>query len=43
VLFSVLAYAVAVTLPLRHRQHGGTLTTAALLETLQPLGLAELS
>jgi transposase len=43
VLFSVLAYALAVTLQLRHRQHGGTLTTAALLETLQPLGLAELS
>jgi len=43
VLFSVLAYARAVTLQLRHRQHGGTLTTAALLETLQPLGLAELS
>jgi transposase len=43
VLFSVLAYAMAVTLQLRHRQHGGTLTTAALLEALQPLGLAELS
>lgn len=43
VLFSVLAYALAVTLQLRHRQHGGTLTTAALLEALQPLGLAELS
>jgi transposase len=43
VLFSVLAYAVAVTLQLRHRQHGGQLTTAALLEALQPLGLAELS
>jgi transposase len=43
VLFSVLAYALAVTLQLRHRQHGGTLTTAALVEALQPLGLAELS
>jgi hypothetical protein len=43
VLFSVLAYALAVTIQLRHRQHGGTLTAAALLEALQPLGLAELS
>jgi transposase len=43
VLFSVLAYALAVTLQLRHRQHGGTLTTAALLEALQALGLAQLS
>jgi transposase len=43
VLFWVLAYALAVTLQLRHRQHGGTLTTTALLEALQPLGLAELS
>jgi transposase len=43
VLFSVLAYALAVTIQLRHRQHGGTLTTAALLEALQPLALAELS
>ena len=43
VLFAVLAYALAVTIQLRHRQHGGTLTTAALLEALQPLGLAELS
>jgi hypothetical protein len=43
VLFSVLAYAMAVTIQLRHRQHGGTLTTAALLEALQLLGLAELS
>ena len=39
----MLAYALAVTIQLRHRQHGGTLTTAALLEVLQPLGLAELS
>ena len=43
VLFAVLAYALSVTIQLRHRQHGGGLTTAALLETLQPLGLAELS
>jgi transposase len=43
VLFSVLAYAMAVAIQLRHRQHGGTLTTAALLEAVQPLGLAELS
>jgi transposase len=43
VLFSVLAYAMAMTIQLRHRQHGGTLTTAALLEAVQPLGLAELS
>lgn len=43
VLFSVLAYALSVTLQLRHRQNGGSLTTAALLEALQPLGLAELS
>lgn len=43
VLFSVLAYALSVTIQLRHRRHGGTLTTAALLEALQPLGLAELS
>jgi transposase len=43
VLFAVLAYALSVTIQLRHRQHGGDLTSAALLETLQPLGLAELS
>jgi transposase len=43
VLFSVLAYALAVTIQLRHRQHGGTHTTAALLEALRSLGLAELS
>jgi hypothetical protein len=43
VLFSMLAYAMSVTIQLRHRQHGGNLTTAALLEALQPLGLAELS
>jgi transposase len=43
VLFSVLAYAMSVTIQLRHRQHGGTLTTAALLEAVQNLSLAELS
>jgi len=43
VLFSVLAYALSVTIQLRHRQQGGGLTTAALLEKVQPLGLAELS
>jgi transposase len=43
VLFSVLAYALSGTIQLRHRQHGGTMTTAALLEALRPLGLAELS
>jgi transposase len=43
VLFSVLAYALSITIQLRHRSQGGTLTTAALLEALQPLALAELS
>lgn len=43
VLFSVLAYALSVTIQLRHRQHGGTLTTAALLEAVADLDLAELS
>lgn len=43
VLFSVLAYALSVTIQLRHRHHGGSLTTAALLAALQPLALAELS
>jgi transposase len=43
VLFAVLAYALSVTIQLRHRRHGGSLTTAALLEALQPLSLAEVS
>jgi transposase len=43
VLFSVLAYALSVTIQLRYRQQGGELTTAALLEKLQSLQLAELS
>jgi transposase len=45
VLFSVLAYALSVTIQLRYRQHGTdqNLTTPALLETLQAVQLAELS
>ena len=43
VLFWVLAYALSVTIQLRHREHGGERTTPALLEALQPLGLAEWS
>ncbi len=43
VLFAVLAYAMSVTLQLRHRQNGGTLTTPALLEALERVQLAELS
>ena len=43
ILFSVLAYALSVTIHLRHRQQGPNLTTTALLEALQPIGLAELS
>jgi transposase len=43
VLFAVLAYALSVTIQLRHRRQGGTQTTAALLETLEPVQLAELS
>jgi transposase len=43
ILFSVLAYALSVTIHLRHRQRGPHLTTTALLEALQPIGLAELS
>jgi hypothetical protein len=43
VLFAVLAYAMSVTLQLRHRAAGGELTTAALLERLQTVELAELS
>ena len=39
----MLAYALSVTIQLRYRQQGGELTTAALLEKLQPLQLAELS
>jgi transposase len=43
VLFSVLAYAMSVTIQLRYRQRGADLTTAALLEELQSVQLAELS
>ena len=43
VLFAVLAYALSVTLQLRHRRGGGEQTTAALLETLERVQLAELS
>jgi len=43
VLFSVLAYALSVTIQLRYRQQGTRLTTAALLEELQSVQLAELS
>ncbi|MFI4983389.1 MAG: hypothetical protein ACHQIO_23805, partial [Nevskiales bacterium] len=43
VLFAVLAYALSMTIQLRCRQHGGDLTTPALLETLQDVQLAELS
>ena len=43
VLFAVLAYAMSVTLQLRHRQNGGTLTTSALLDALERVQLAELS
>ena len=34
VLFAVLAYALSVTLQLRHRRSGGEQTTAAMLEAL---------
>jgi hypothetical protein len=43
VLFAVLAYALSVTIQLRHRAQGGERTTAALLETLERLQLAELA
>jgi len=43
VLFAVLAYALSVTIQLRHRRHGGSETTAALLEKLSSIQLAELS
>jgi transposase len=43
VLFAVLAYALSVTLQLRHRRNGGEQTTAAMLETLERVQLAELS
>jgi Transposase DDE domain len=43
VLFAVLAYAMSVTLQLRHRNNSGTLTTSALLDALERVQLAELS
>jgi hypothetical protein len=43
VLFAVLAYALSVTLQLRHRRGQGTQTTAALLESLKGVQLAELT
>ena len=43
VLFAVLAYALLVTIQLRHRRAGGELTTPALLDNLERLQLAELS
>jgi len=43
VLFAVLAYALSVTLQLRHRRGGGEQTTAAMLEALERVQLAELS
>jgi len=43
ILFALLAYAMSVTIQLRHRGHQGTLTTAALLEQVERIQLAELS
>ena len=43
VLFAVLAYALSITIQLRYRQHGGDLTTPALLEMLQGVQRAERS
>jgi len=43
VLFAVLAYALSMAIQGRHRQQGGTLTTAALLEQVERIQLAELS
>jgi transposase len=43
ILFALLAYALSVTIQMRHRGKGGTLTTAALLEKLERIQLAELS
>jgi len=43
VLFAVLAYALSATIQLRHRRNGGSLTTAALLDKLERVQLAELS
>ena len=43
ILFSVLAYALAVTVQLRYQRQAAAMTTTALLEALQPIALAELS
>jgi transposase len=43
ILFSVLAYALSVTIQLRQRPGQAVLTTPAILEALRPLALAELS
>lgn len=43
ILFAVLAYALSVTIQLRHRGNAGSETTAALLESLAKVQLAELS
>ncbi len=43
VLFSVLAYALSVTIQLRCQAHGTEVTTPALLEMLRSVQLAELS
>ena len=43
ILFSVLAYAMSVAIQLRQKQQGTSMTTAALLEALSSIGLAELS
>jgi transposase len=43
ILFSVLAYALSVTIQLRHRNLGWAMTTSAILEALRPIALAELS
>ena len=43
ILFAFLAYAMSVTLQLRHRANGGAFTTTALLEELERVQLAELS
>ena len=43
VLFAMLAYAMSITIQLRHRRAGGEQTTVALLEELRSVQLAELS
>ena len=43
VLLAIMAYAMSVTIQLRHRAQGGTQTAAVLLERLSAIQLAELS